>query len=560
MVVDLLVAHNPIIWLIQGCPRTPRDQGSVENANKLVQRVLKAISEERRQKALPVNWTNLLGQVMSVCNSQTGIRQTDCSSYQAVFGQRIHHHLRCSVEDVRKCTSIHQRLRMSPDERLEQYVRDNDIVDVTIPDVVADDDGEEEEGVDDPNKDEGADISDETFPDCNEDGVPPRQVLEGASRQVPDDAFVEDQGNVSLGDQRNDTTLADDDDDALVDVQGDASLGDQRNDTTLADNFALEDQQLINSLADVRVQDHALEYRRIDTLDYDHSDPTVIEEDARDDPGNDGAVVPAVLFVDEDDRKPPFIMSSQMDDSSVDDDDSKKPADITSSVAASRALSPSKTSGRPSRTKLKDDDSKVKWEVGFIGQEHNDGSYRPSSGSKNINPPSRRDRSVRIANRGGHDSFNVETQEYDGDKPTTPGIVRVRQRDYHRFTLSQAWDRDVAHTTYPLSHAKLEVNKFQMLVPTLTCADCCQQGPHSQHKVNVIEDDYLNSIVDNDRMWWDGDFITSFTQMAAHYAHSVMYPAMQSLNISNQTIQQVPQVMHLTYPRDPITEEKIIHF
>ena len=99
-----------------------------------------------------------------------------------------------------------------------------------------------------------------------------------------------------------------------------------------------------------------------------------------------------------------------------------------------------------------------------------------------------------------------------------------------------------------------------MLVPTLTCADCCQQGPHSQHKVNVIEDDYLNSIVDNDRMWWDGDFITSFTQMAAHYAHSVMYPAMQSLNISNQTIQQVPQVMHLTYPRDPITKEKIIHF
>ncbi len=116
MAVDLLVAHNPNIWLIQGCSHTPRDRGSVESANKVVQRVLKAISEERHQKNLPVNWKNLLGQVMSVCNSQTGIRRTDCSSYQAVFGQRIHHHLRCSVEDVRKCTSIHQRLRMSPDE------------------------------------------------------------------------------------------------------------------------------------------------------------------------------------------------------------------------------------------------------------------------------------------------------------------------------------------------------------------------------------------------------------------------------------------------------------
>ena len=76
MVVELLVAHNPKIWLIQGRPRTPRDQGSVENANKLVQRVLKAISEERRQMNLPVNWTDLLGQVMSVCNGQTGIRTT----------------------------------------------------------------------------------------------------------------------------------------------------------------------------------------------------------------------------------------------------------------------------------------------------------------------------------------------------------------------------------------------------------------------------------------------------------------------------------------------------
>jgi hypothetical protein len=38
----------------------------VENANKIVQRVLKSISAEQRLKGLEVNWTNLLGQVMSV--------------------------------------------------------------------------------------------------------------------------------------------------------------------------------------------------------------------------------------------------------------------------------------------------------------------------------------------------------------------------------------------------------------------------------------------------------------------------------------------------------------
>ncbi len=55
----------------------------------------------------------------------------------------------------------------------------------------------------------------------------------------------------------------------------------------------------------------------------------------------------------------------------------------------------------------------------------------------------------------------------------------MQQRDYHRFTLSEAWNRDAAHPTYPLSHANLKVNKFQMLVPTLTCADCCQQATFS---------------------------------------------------------------------------------
>ena len=502
MVVELLVAHNPKIWLIQGRPRTPRDQGSVENANKLVQRVLKAISEERRQMNLPVNWTELLGQVMSVCNGQTGIRTTDCSSYQAVFGQRIHHHIRCPIDEIRKCTSIHQRLRMSSDERLEQYVRDNDIVDVDVNEAITDLD--EEEDVDDPNEEEGADITADTFPGCDDDDD------DMISRQVRDDlSAVDNQVNTSLGEEYASRVC---------------------NLDSIVDGYAPVDSFV--DLADARIDNAGID---MDQLNYDHSDPN------HDQGQSEGTILPAALFHapdvedDADDGKPPFILTSPVDSSSADDDDSKPPADITSSVVGSH-----------------DDDSK-KPPADIT-------SSLVASIASPSKPPSSRERSVTNAKRGGHDSFNVETQEYEGDKPITPGVVRVRKRDYHRYPISEAWKVVIADDTYPLSHEKLEVNKFKKLTPTLTCADCCQQAAHSKRIIHVIEDAYNDSIVTNSTMWWDCEFITSFTQLAAHYAHSVMRPDMENLKVSNQILPPVPQVMHLTYPRDPITEDKIINF
>ncbi len=72
IVVDLLKASNPNCFIVTGRPRTPRDQGSVESANKIVQQVLKSISLENRLQSIEVNWTKLLGQVMVVCNSHSG--------------------------------------------------------------------------------------------------------------------------------------------------------------------------------------------------------------------------------------------------------------------------------------------------------------------------------------------------------------------------------------------------------------------------------------------------------------------------------------------------------
>jgi len=97
VVVDLIKESNPNCYLVTGRPRTPRDQGSVENANKMVQQVLKSISSENRLRSKEVNWTKLLGQVMSVCNSHSGIRKNSVSSYVAVFGQKYHQQLQCNL-------------------------------------------------------------------------------------------------------------------------------------------------------------------------------------------------------------------------------------------------------------------------------------------------------------------------------------------------------------------------------------------------------------------------------------------------------------------------------
>ena len=70
LVVEMMMRHNPNCFIVTGRPRTPRDQGSVENANKLVKQVLMSFSRQRRMEGIETNWTKILGQVMSVCNSQ----------------------------------------------------------------------------------------------------------------------------------------------------------------------------------------------------------------------------------------------------------------------------------------------------------------------------------------------------------------------------------------------------------------------------------------------------------------------------------------------------------
>jgi hypothetical protein len=166
------MSSNPNCVVVTGRPRTPRDQGSVESANKSVQRVLKSISSENRLQNSEVNWTKLLGQVMSVCNSHSNNRRHSVLSYEAVFGQTYHPALKCTMSDLRECWSIHQRLRMSPDNRLETYVRVHDIVDIEVPSALQQSggyEGLEEMDESDDDEEEGDDIAENAFLDLDEE-------------------------------------------------------------------------------------------------------------------------------------------------------------------------------------------------------------------------------------------------------------------------------------------------------------------------------------------------------------------------------------------------------
>ena len=83
VVVNMLKNINPSILTVTGQPRTPRDQGSIERANKNVKRMLSDLCANRRKEGLNDDWTNLLGRLTSNLNSFHG-RQTN-----SVLGMRM---------------------------------------------------------------------------------------------------------------------------------------------------------------------------------------------------------------------------------------------------------------------------------------------------------------------------------------------------------------------------------------------------------------------------------------------------------------------------------------
>ena len=98
LILEFLRQLNPNIIAVIGRPRWPKDQGSVENVNALVKRVLGRVLTERCLTGENPNWTEVLGCVAAVINSQSGCGKNDVSAYEAVFGQLYDHPFICSKD------------------------------------------------------------------------------------------------------------------------------------------------------------------------------------------------------------------------------------------------------------------------------------------------------------------------------------------------------------------------------------------------------------------------------------------------------------------------------
>ena len=121
-IVAFLRDLNPNILSVTGRPRRPRDQGSVENMNKLVKRVLGSVLAERRLAGESTNWTECLGSVAAVINSQAGRGKNDVSAYKSVFGQEFDHQFSCSKEDARKCWTVDELMKVTNNNEFNNNV------------------------------------------------------------------------------------------------------------------------------------------------------------------------------------------------------------------------------------------------------------------------------------------------------------------------------------------------------------------------------------------------------------------------------------------------------
>jgi len=153
VVLEFLCSMNPNILRVNGRPRHPQDQGSIENMSKFVKRNLAALFAEQRMAGENPNWTEVLGAVSAAINSQHGRGKNDSSLFEAVYGQVFHHEMSCTTEEACNCWTLPQRLQVTNDPDFHAYATANYYL--------ADDEGGDL-SVDDGN-DDGY-FSDETLP------------------------------------------------------------------------------------------------------------------------------------------------------------------------------------------------------------------------------------------------------------------------------------------------------------------------------------------------------------------------------------------------------------
>lgn len=112
-VVNILKRLHPGIITVTGRPRTPRDQGSVENANKVVKKTIALLEEEEKQAGNPnPSWVELLPRAMSAMNSVHGRQRDHCDPYSIVFGMEFNEPMISSINNLHKCKTVADRIKL----------------------------------------------------------------------------------------------------------------------------------------------------------------------------------------------------------------------------------------------------------------------------------------------------------------------------------------------------------------------------------------------------------------------------------------------------------------
>jgi hypothetical protein len=143
-------------------------------------------------------------------------------------------------------------------------------------------------------------------------------------------------------------------------------------------------------------------------------------------------------------------------------------------------------------------------------------------------------------------SLSLTTSTKDHGDGQNVNWSYTRAAEYSTFTVAEAWE----HGNIARKQSSLGDNRwYNFLWPTLSCDDCCH--PHGCFQLQVGDDGYIDRI-SNTSDWYDGTFILSFAQLAAHYAHSTV--ALSELGPTYPDV--LPQLIHVTYPRGEVSVDQ----
>ncbi len=110
-------------------------------------------------------------------------------------------------------------------------------------------------------------------------------------------------------------------------------------------------------------------------------------------------------------------------------------------------------------------------------------------------------------------STNEELFPTTNPVPATTATFRVSERT--DLNSQEAWDHGNI-VWYHLTLSSQNRVKYQFLFPTLWCNECC--FPNTNCILEVGDNIYITANMTANK-WYDGTFISSFSALAAHYAH-----------------------------------------